>query len=192
MFGIGSRVLVAAVCATASLVAVSLASAESGPVKLKGTQTVVNEAKGLYAMKGSLIGSWKISAFKVNYSGPDGEFVGSGKELFKGCLDADGDGTCAAGDPRGTLRFSFIYWATFDPKTDALVRGDCVHPVTGGTGGFAKAKGVIHMIDTPAGSGVKTTYTGSLLLSGVAPAAVGSGGETRQPAGRSSGRTCGG
>ena len=104
--------------------------------------------------------------------------------MFKGCLDADGDGTCAAGDPTGTLRFSFIYWATFDPKTDALVRGDCVHPVTGGTGGFAKAKGVIHMIDTPAGSGVKTTYTGSLLLPGVAPAAVGSGGET-PPAGRS-------
>ena len=64
--------VIAAACATASLVAVSLASAESGPVKLKGTQTVVNEAKGLYTMKGSLIGSWKTI-------GVQGQLLGAGR-----------------------------------------------------------------------------------------------------------------
>lgn len=184
------KAFVALACAAASLVVVAVAAATTDPVKLKGTQTVIDEAKGRYAMQGSLIGRWNTTAFKVDYDGPDGEFVGSGKELFTGCQDADKNGACGAGDPTGTLRFSFIYWATFDPKSKTLVRGECVHPVTGGTGGFTKAKGVIHMTDLPSAGGVHTTYTGSLLLAGPSTSSIGPGGG-RTLATLSSLRTCG-
>ena len=94
--------------------------------------------------------------------GADGQVVGSGKETFAGCHDTDRNGTCDAGEPKGTLRFSFVYWATYKPGTKTLVKGQCVHPVVGGTGAFAKAKGVIHMTDRPSKGGVLTTYTGTL------------------------------
>jgi hypothetical protein len=148
---------------TIAVVAVSVAaaSADAGTIKLSGTQTIVDEAAGKYAMTGSLVGTWNVTAFKENYS-TRSSYVGSGKERFAGCLDSDGNGTCDAGEPTGAMSFTFIYWATFDPATKALVRGACVHPVAGATGGFASAKGVIFMKDTPVGAKVKTTYTGSL------------------------------
>jgi hypothetical protein len=171
----GTRIhLAIGVCVVAALVVAGVAAGAPAPVKVKGTQTVIDEAKGQYEMQGSLVGKWNVTAFKTNYQGPDGEFVGSGKEMFSGCHDADGNGTCGAGEPTGTLRFSFVYWANFHPKTQALVRGECVHPVTGGTGGFKNVKGIIHMVDRPAGKTVKTTYAGSLLFPGATTASVSS------------------
>jgi hypothetical protein len=177
-------------CVVAALALVGMAASANSPVKIKGTQTVIDEAKGQYEMHGSLVGKWNTTAFKTNYQGTDGEFVGSGKEVFSGCHDADASGTCDAGEPTGTLRFSFIYWATFNPKTQALVRGECVHPVTGGTGGFKNVKGIVHMVDRPAGKEVKTTYSGSLLFPGATTASVSSTAGSRSLQGVAA-RTCG-
>ncbi len=65
----------------------------------------------------------------------------------------------------GKLRFSFKYWAQFD-ATGALVWGSCVHPITGGTGAFADAKGVLAKVDTPTAQGVSTSYIGHVTLGG--------------------------
>ena len=160
---------VTAICAVA-LVTASVAAAGAGStvLTLRGTQTIVNEQKGRYEMHGSLVGAWNMTAFTLHYAGADGKVVGSGKEMFVGCRDTDRDGTCDVGEPKGTLRFSFVYWAQYKPGTKTLVKGQCVHPVIGGTGAFAKAKGVIHMTDRPSVGGVLTTYTGTLDVPGIA------------------------
>ena len=187
----GTRISLAiGTCIVAALVVAGVAAGAPAPVKIKGTETTINEAKGQYEMHGSLVGKWNTTAFTPNYMGPDGEFVGSGKELFTGCHDADGNGTCDAGEPTGTLRFSFVYWATYKPNSQTLVKGECVHPVIGGTGGFKGVKGVVHMFDRPAGKDVKTTYTGSLLFPGATTASVSST-VTRGLASVAAGRTCG-
>ncbi len=139
---------------------------------LKGKQTVVDQQKGMFRMTGSLVGDWNMTAFKVEYGDTDGRFVGSGKELFKGCHDTDRSGACDSGEPSGTLRFTFVYWASYKPGTETLVKGQCVHPVVGGTGAFAKAKGVVHMVDTPTKAGVRTTYTGALTVPGISTASA--------------------
>ena len=156
--------------AAVALVTASVAAAGAGStvLTLRGTQTIVNEQKGQYEMHGSLVGAWNTTAFTLNYAGADGKVVGSGKEMFVGCRDTDRNGTCDAGEPKGTLRFSFIYWAQYKPGTKTLVKGQCVHPVIGGTGAFAKTKGVIHMSDRPSAGGVLTTYTGTLDVPGIA------------------------
>jgi hypothetical protein len=157
------RTIVLAITAAlgAAAIVASASGAPAAAVKIKGTQTIVDEDKGLFQMHGSLVGRWVLTSFKLHYA--DGtDLAISGTERFRGCHDLDASGTCDAGEPSGTLRFTFIYWATLDPKTEKLVKGQCVHPVTGGTGAFAKAKGVIHMVDRPTASGVRTTYTGTL------------------------------
>ncbi len=124
---------------------------------------MVDEANGIYDMHGSLVGKWYITAFTERFKNAS-TFVGSGKETFDGCLDSNGNAACDAGEPSGTMKFTFVYWATFDPSTGGLIRGQCVHPVVGGTGSFASTKGVIVMKDTPVGDTVKTTYTGTLAM----------------------------
>ena len=170
----GLVIMVTAVALTA--VAVGAAGTASTVLTVRGTQTVVDEQKGRYEMRGSLVGAWNTTAFTLNYAGADGQVVGSGKETFAGCHDTDRNGTCDPGEPKGTLRFSFIYWATYKPGTKTLVKGQCVHPVVGGTGAFAKAKGVIHMTDRPSKGGVLTTYTGTLAVPGISVSS-----ETAQP-----------
>lgn len=145
-------------------VASAATAAGGAPISLKGTQTVIDEKQGTYEMHGSLVGKWNTTAFTLLYEGSGGEVAATGKELFLGCQDADGSGSCDAGEPRGTLRFTFVYWATYKPKTQKLVKGECVHPIIGGTGDFAKAKGVLHFWDRPTKSGLRTTYTGTLEL----------------------------
>ena len=65
-----------------------------------------------------------------------------------------------------------------------------MHPVIGGTGGFKSVKGIMHMVDRPAGKDVKTTYTGSLLFPGATTASVSST-VTRGLASVAAGGTCG-
>ena len=65
----------------------------------------------------------------------------TGKELFTGCLDSNANGTCDKKEPAGTLKFTFMYWASFDPATGALLHGNCVHPVDGGSGSFKQGRG---------------------------------------------------
>jgi hypothetical protein len=139
------------------------ASASAATYQVSGTQTVVDEAAGTYTMQGSLIGDWAITSFTELATSPI--YRGKGTEEFSGCLDVKRDGRCTKRDPSGTLSFRFRYWALFD-ATGGLVWGTCTHPVTGGTGGFAGAKGVISMVDTPTEQGVSTSYIGNLTLPG--------------------------
>ena len=156
----------AAVLSIAALAGPSLgAGSANAPVRVIGTQTEVDMAKGKFQMHGSLVGPWQITSFKPSYVS-ETQFAASGTELFTGCLDSNRNGTCDAGEPNGTLRFAATFWGELNPTTKQETRGGCYHAVTGGTGGFAKAKGVITMLDTPAGNTVKTTYRGELQLAG--------------------------
>ncbi len=115
-------------------------------------------------MRGGLVGRWTITAFEELAHVPAVPRLGTG--AFEGCLDRRGDRSCK-GDPSGTLSFTFEYWALFGSEDPAsLVWGACWHPITSGTGEFAGAQGVIQMVDTPTGDGVKTTYIGNLTLRG--------------------------
>ena len=140
-----SRRLVA--LAGCAVLALALAAPASGKThRLSGTQKVVDEvADPTY-------------------------YHGRGTELFKGCLDRRRDRSCK-GDPKGSLSFTFDYWALFasaDP--DSLVWGACWHPIVEGTRDFAGAQGVLTMVDTPTDKGVKTKYIGNVTLRGHAAA----------------------
>ncbi|HVO54809.1 MAG TPA: hypothetical protein VMT37_10385 [Solirubrobacterales bacterium] len=146
-----------ATCATALALAGS-ASAATYPVS--GKQIVVDEAAGTYKMNGGLVGKWEVTSFKELGSGSI--FRAKGTERFKGCLDLRRDRSCA-GDPSGTLSFTYLYWGEFEAD-DTLVWGSCWHPVVGGTGDFKHARGVLTMVDTPTAKGVSTSYTGNITL----------------------------
>ena len=131
---------------------------------VRGTQTIIDEDAGLFKMHGSLKGRWATTSFEV--LGTDPYFHARGTERFTGCLDRKHDHSCRR-DPKGTLSFTFDYWALFaseDPES--LVWGACWHPIVEGTGDFAGAQGVIQMVDTPTREGVVTKYIGNVTLKG--------------------------
>jgi hypothetical protein len=148
--------------AAATLALAGSAIANTATYQVSGKQTVVDEAAGTYKMQGGLIGDWAITSFTEIAKAP--LFKAKGTELFVGCLDVRRDGSCK-GDPAGRLRFSFRYWAQFDAQ-GGLVWGSCVHPITGGTGAFAGATGVLAMVDSPTAQGVSTSYIGHVTLNG--------------------------
>ena len=149
--------------ASLSTAAAATTAAAGAPVSVdvSGTQTVIDEAAGTSAMQGSLVGTWYTTKFVPRYASSS-QFVASGKELFVGCLDSNANGSCDTKEPAGELKFTFMFWASFDPATGALLHGNCVHPITGGSGSFRKAAGVIFMEDTPTGDTVVTTYKGTV------------------------------
>ncbi|HEY7694059.1 MAG TPA: hypothetical protein VH816_17105 [Gaiellaceae bacterium] len=159
----------AAALSLAVLAGPSLGAGQANaPIRVTGTQTEVDPAKGQYLMHGSLVGPWQITSFKPVYASST-QFAATGTEVFSGCLDSNRNGTCDTGEPNGTLRFAAKFWGELDPATKEETRGGCFHAVSGGTGDFAKAKGVLSMTDTPAPAGLKTTYRGELLLAGAVP-----------------------
>jgi hypothetical protein len=153
----------AALVALSTALTATTAGATGIPVSVdvSGTQTVVDEAAGTFAMHGSLVGTWLTTKFVPRYASSS-QFVATGKELFVGCLDSNANGSCEKKEPAGGLKFTFMYWASFDPATGALLHGNCVHPITGGSGSFRNAAGVIFMEDTPTGDTVVTTYKGTV------------------------------
>jgi len=153
-----------ALAAAGAALAVASPAHGAGSIPLSGTQTVVDENAGTFKMHGSLVGDWAVTTFDVLDTAP--VLHAKGTERFSGCLDSGRDGSCK-GDPSGTLRFTIDYSALFDPPgSQNLVWGACLHPVTGGTGAFAGARGVIVMADTPTPNGVSTSYIGNLTLAG--------------------------
>ncbi len=85
---------------------------------------------------------------------------------FVGCLARRGDGKCGRHDLSGTITFDYIAWQNND-ENGKLVKGQCTHPVTGGTEDFAGSRGVISIYDTPVGSKVMSTYKGDIELNAV-------------------------
>jgi hypothetical protein len=152
------------VVAAATLVS----AAAAGVTQTSGVMAVVDAGDPLdvtddvTAVRGDLIGLWWTTTFELGVATPSGVVTGSGTERFDGCLDANGNGRCDAADPTGSLHLAFTYSGKFDPGTFALLHGRCHHPVTGGTGGFEGATGVIQMRDDPE-TGC-TYYRGHLTL----------------------------
>ena len=153
------RIALVAMLATTALVAATSAAAKTVP--LSGTQTTINEKKGIYKMHGSLRGRWYGLSFVPQAKSPS-QLVAIGRERFVGCLDSNRNTVCDAAEPAGTINFTYTAWFSFNPSTKAFVRGQCLHPVTGGTGAFAEARGVVTMVDTPVGKTIQTTYKGLL------------------------------
>lgn len=84
--------------------------------------------------EGSLRGCWYtyVSSFQLN---PSGTYIEQGTEVFVGCLD----GTIC-----GTFETTYTFTAKFVDETfTEEIHGRCHHPIVGGTGDFAGAKGVI-------------------------------------------------
>jgi hypothetical protein len=151
----------AALASLSAAVALVLA-APAGARSVSGEQTLVDQAAGTYKMNGDLVGDWAITSFTELATSP--VYRGEGTEKFKGCLDRDRDDSCR-GEPSGKLKFSFDYWAQL-ADDGSLELGTCSHPVTGGKGDFAKAKGFLMMVDTPTSEApfVETEYHGVIDL----------------------------
>ena len=169
------RIAVVAILTVAvSSVAVAVAAAGSdGPYRLRGNSITVDEEKGISRTDGSLIGTWQTLSFKTIAEGVAQDpatgamtyqYAGAGTELFTGCHDRNANEKCEATE-KGTLKFTFAYWGTYDAATGALIKGQCQHPMVGGTGALKGARGVVYMKDTPTAAGVVTVYSGTLAYS---------------------------
>ena len=138
-----------AVAVAASVLAVLAMPASAGTTKVSGPGVFDTECLppagnppvnlGTYDpidLSGNLDGCWYtyVSTSRTN---PSGTYVEQGTELFVGCLN-------------GTVCGTFETTYTFTAKYDTLgqeIHGRCHHPIVGGTGGFAGAKGVINFKD---------------------------------------------
>jgi len=160
------RMFAALLLALALCLSLSAASAQAKNVSVSGTQVTVDEDNGIFEMQGDLVGSWRITSFKELATSP--LYQAKGTERFRGCLDRGHDGACS-GDPSGTLRMKFRYWASFGAG-DALLAGACWHPIVGGTGAFKRARGAFQMLDVPTATGVETTYVGRIRMRGAGSA----------------------
>lgn len=117
---------IALVVSVVAIVATTTAASAGTPVTVKGTQTVIDEKKGQYEVQGSLVGSWTVTAFTEHYVTKT-QYAGTGRELFRGCHDTNRSSSCDAGEPSGSIRFVFTYWATFRPN-GKLVRASASIP----------------------------------------------------------------
>ncbi len=160
------------ILAAATVASGAAAGPGTKPYVVRGAFITVDEAQGKARVEGGLIGDWQTTSFGRIFEG-NSQFGANGTELFTGCHDRNADKKCESSE-EGTLRFSFTYWGTYDPGTEALITGQCVHPVTGGTGAFKGTRGVIFMKDTPTATGVRTAYSGTLLYAGSTPRATAS------------------
>lgn len=165
---------VALAVVSVGLLVVGAASAGS-TFQVRGVQSPNGSAQGcgpgVLGMTGNgpglgagLIGCWTILTAPSFVVTPSGVVVGTGTEEFVGCLDLAGDGRCGIEDRSGTLRFSMNYSVKYDPAFTALQHGRCHHPITGGSGGFEGATGVLRFKDDPA-TGC-SYYSGHLSLTG--------------------------
>jgi hypothetical protein len=103
-------------------------------------------------LTGSLNGCWYtyVSESKFNRSGTYQE---RGNEIFVGCLN----GSC------GTFETTYTFTAKYVDDTFAEeIHGRCHHPIVGGTGDFAGAKGVINFKDDVVN--LKFDYKGHVSL----------------------------
>jgi len=145
------RRLLALVSLIGGFAFVGIAPASAGTVQVAGEQLAPGpECSGAtFSMAGGLIGCWYVDTFVVRQVQPSGTIQATGTEHFVGCLDLDADQMCGAGDPTGTLSFSFKFSGKLDLDTVNFpeIRGRCQHPVVSGTPDFAGASGVLTFQD---------------------------------------------
>ncbi len=150
----------------ASVAPATATTGEPTKLRVQGTQTQVSE--NLFKSHGGLLGDFWILTFVPLYES-ESLVIGTGNERFVGCVDVDLDSDCEASEPFGELRFDYVQWATFDPSTGALIEGNCVHPITGGSDSFQGARGLVTMHDVVVDGDVRTTYEGTVVLNAVPP-----------------------
>jgi len=135
-----------AVSVTAVVLSLGAGAAFAGEVNGNGTTIVrgVQLAAGTcevtgYKMTGSLVGCWVIDTFETKSDPAKATLLATGTEHFTGCLGS----TC------GTFFTTYTFTAKYDGPwpTSAEIHGRCIHPIIGGTGGFAGASGVISFHD---------------------------------------------
>ena len=165
---------VVGVLAAASALAATTASAAPGNTQVDGIQTTVTlgnpdvATDDVFWMDGNgggtpgLIGYWYTRSIVYGVFTPSGVLTATGTEEFDGCLDANGDRACGAAEPRGTLQMTFQATIKLDPLTFLQIQGRCHHPITGGTGDFEGATGMIRFKDDPAAG--CSYYTGHIAL----------------------------
>jgi hypothetical protein len=166
---------VTALVTVAALVVTGTAAA-NGTTQADGVMTLVSlgdpfdPTDDVYWMDGygggaaALIGYWYTRTFELGVFTPSGVLTATGTEEFVGCLDADGDRSCDAAEPAGTLWFAYESSAKYDTVTFAQLLGRCHHSITGGTGDFVGATGEFHIKDDPeAGC---SYYSGHVTLGG--------------------------
>lgn len=164
-----------AACVATALAPTSAASAPGGSddrsaqqepvsVQVRGRFVPIDD-QGTYRVTGDLKGTWYTLTADTYYQS-DAMIIQEGLERFEGCLDLNGDRRC---DRRGHFGTDYIYWATFNPGTGRLIKGECIHPITAGNAGFARMRGFLNVRDKPAGrDGVVSSYEGELVLNAVA------------------------
>ena len=158
-----TRALIAGATIVAALAVATPAGAAT--YQVDGRQKAVDADAGIYKMSGGLIGRWVTTSSEEVATDPYYETTGT--ERFRGCLDRRRDGKCGANDPSGTLSFSFRLWALLAPNDPTrLIWGACWHPVTGGTGDFRGAQGVLTFVDWQVGDSVRTKYLGTITTRG--------------------------
>lgn len=145
-------------------------SSTSVMVPVEGRQIPIDDTNLNYRMTGGLVGIWRMQPTQTLHDAPT-LYSEAGLETFDGCLDLNHNGRCGPREPQGRLRTVYLYWVSFDAD-QKLVRGQCVHPITGGDSDFAGARGVIEMVDRPVGGDVRTTYRGTVVL-GAEPTEIG-------------------
>lgn len=170
--------LALAACAAAALAPASVASGPSGDaareasgnqatrsVHVTGEFIPVDDV-GTYRLTGSLKGTWYTLTADTYYQSK-AMIIQKGLERFEGCLDLNHNGRCDR-NRKGQFSMDYMYWATFNPKTERLVKGECIHPITAGKGVFSGTRGFINVNDKPVGkNGVVSTYEGELVLNAV-------------------------
>jgi large exoprotein involved in heme utilization and adhesion len=171
----GTALIAAIVCATAAIGAGPAGAGGGDPlpktVHVRGTQQAVDGSSDFFTVRSDpgragLVGDWAIThRFSQSFRSPF--FFETGTEWFDGCLDLNGDNACHS-EPTGSMTFNYASWVKFDPAllpdVFSELAGGCVHPVTGGSGAFAGARGLLTMRDRPVGDTIETTYRGSLTL----------------------------
>jgi hypothetical protein len=152
-----------ALAAAAAALAAGPALAKS--YQVSGQQLVDSPTATTALMTGGLLGTMRVTSFKTLAKSP--LIRSQGTERFVGCIDVARDGGCA-GDPAGSLRLRFLYWARAGSKPNSIRWGSCWHPIVSGTGAFKGATGVLTMVDTPTGDGTttQTDYVGNVTLGG--------------------------
>ena len=163
-------VLALAACVATALAPVSVAVGPREPaaprsVQVRGHFIPIDDV-GTYRITGDLIGTWYTLTADTYYQS-DAMIIQKGLERFEGCFDLNRNHHCDR-NRHGKFGADYIYWATFNPNSGRLIKGECIHPLTGGEGVFAGLRGLVNVNDKPVGKkGVVSTYEGELVLNAV-------------------------
>jgi len=167
LVGVARRV--SALVAIGVLLAVlvpATASARSGATIVRGIQHEFGSCQDAgvdgYLMDGTLEGCWVVDTFELKKTSSNGTMLAYGTEHFVGWL----------GGRFGTLRTTYTYTARFDG--DVELHGRCHHPVDGGDGVLAGARGELSFTDVVDQQPPFYPYWGNIQLSRDVQAAAGS------------------